>query len=325
MVRYWLAIALSFSTISLHAQEKDTGFYLLRTGYVLEGVATLDGGHYIVQTQFGTMNVPAQSVEFVGKSRTDVYLHKRSGVDSTNYNALVRLAEWCISNGFIEEGIAEYQRANQIAPNAVFAGIVQQRLDTLRQIGAVDAAQELPIPQADIPADTSTGLSVSRLAFESFVRRVQPILVNRCISTDCHGTHSEQQFKLGVPQESMGSTSRRNLQAVLPYIDRDYPMESPILLALVTPHSRTRAALNVESSLYLQTVQWVQQVARELPPVQHRERISADSVRVSELPEQFRRAAPKAERPESSETMQKRVFDPLDPDVFNERYHRQTR
>ena len=326
MIRHWLVITLLFLAPLLHAQEGTPGFYLLRTGSIVEGTAALDGRHYIVQTQFGTMNVPIQSVAFVGKSRLDVYQYVRSGIDPASFNALVRFAEWCISNGFVEEGIAEYQRAGQVAPNAVFAGIVQQRLDTLRQMDTIDATQELPISQRDIPAGPSAEIPVSRQTFESFVRQVQPILVNRCIAADCHGPHSERQFKLGIPQERMGSTARRNLQAVLPYIDRDYPMESPILWALVTPHGGARAALTTESSLYVQAAQWVQQISGELPSERRTERTSsADPIRVAELPEQFRRAIPQTERLEPSERVQQRVFDPLDPDAFNERYHRQAR
>ena len=314
-----MILTLLFLVPLLHAQAGNTSFYLLRTGYVLEGTATLDGRHYIIQTQFGTMNVPVQSVEFVGKSRADVYQHKRSGVDSADYNALVRLAEWCISNGFIEEGIDKYNRASLVAPNAVFAGIAQQRLETLQQMVRMGYVQELPIPQADVPPEPS----VSRQAFESFVRRVQPVLVNRCIAADCHGTHGGQSFKLGIPQESMGSTSRRNLQAVLPYIDRDDPMASPLLSALVTPHGGARTALTVESNPYVQVAQWVQQVARELPSAQRMEKTPADPARVPALTEQFRQTTPQAEPPEPGRTT--RGGDPLDPDVFNERYHRRTR
>ena len=305
MVRYWLSIALLLSASSLHAQEGNTGFYLLRTGNVLEGTATLDGRHYLVQTQFGSMSIPVQSVEFVGKSRADIYHHRQSGVDATDYNALVRLAEWCVSNGFIDEGIAEYNRASQVVPNAVFAGIVQQRLDTLRQVTMTDSTPELPVLQTE----PSSSPVISRQVFESFVRRVQPVLVNRCIAADCHGTHSERQFKLGTPQESMGSTSRRNVQAVLPYIDREDPMASPLLSALATPHGGTKMALTVDSHSYIQIAQWVQQVAKELPLKQRAEGVAMPP-RVSILPEPSGTA---------------RASDPLDPNVFNERYHRQTR
>ena len=318
MIRCYWAIALLSLAPLLHAQEGTPGFYLLRTGSLLEGSATQDGRHYIVQTQFGTMNVPVQSVEFVGKSKIDIYQYKRNSVDPTNYSDLVRLAEWCVSNGYIAEGIAEYQRAGQAAPNAIFAGIVQQRLEALRRMGAAASAQELPTPQADIPAEKPAEFLVSRAAFESFVRQVQPLLVNRCVSTDCHGIHSEQQFKLGVPQERMGNTARRNLQAVLPYIDRNDPRESLILLALTTPHGGAKATVSVESNLYVQAAQWVQQVSKELPPEQRSES-------TSDLPEPFRHTIPQAEHSESGGKTQQRGADPLDPAVFNERYHRRVR
>ena len=324
MTRYWLTFVPLLLAPLLCAQEGTSGFYLLRTGSVLEGTASFDGKHYVVQTQFGTMSVPLQSVEFVGKSKMDVYLHKRNSVDPTDYNALVRLAEWCAGNGYTEESIAEYQRAGQVAPNAVFAGIVQQRLDTLRQVGAASPIQELLRPQSDVPQErlgvnspVYAEIPVSRQTFESYVRWVQPHLVNRCIAADCHGTHGERQFKLGVPQESMGSTSRRNLQAVLQYIDHNAPTESAVLSALTTPHGGAKTPLNVESNLYVQIAQWVQQVAKELPPDRRNE-----TIKVSVLPEQFRRAISQAERQEPSKESQQRGVDPLDPAVFNERYHR---
>jgi len=310
MIRYSLTFGLLFLAPLLHAQEENIGFYLLRTGTILEGAATFNGTHYVVQTQFGTMNVPVQNVEFVGTTGADVYLHKRGSVEPTDYNALVRLAEWCISNGYREEGIAEYQRAEQVAPNAMFVGIVQQRLQTLRQIGTAEPDQALPAPQT-VPL---LEIPVSRVAFESFVRRVQPVLVNRCVAAECHGPHGERQFKLGVPQDSMGSTARRNLQAVLSYIDRDFPQESPILIALAMPHGGTRGTLAVDSMPYLQTAQWIQQVSRELPPV-----LRTESARVSELPELLRRAIPQAESRTTPEA------DPLDPKIFNDRYHRGVR
>jgi len=303
-----IAFALLFSAASLHAQEENAA-YLLRTGTVMEGSATFDGQQYVVQTPFGTMSVPVQNVEFVGKSRGDVYLYKRSSVEPTDYNALVRLAEWCISNGYHEEGMADYLRAEQVAPNAMFAGIVQQRLHTLRQIDSAEPVQPLPAP----PASPSAEIPVSRAAFESFARRVQPVLVNRCIDADCHGSHGERQFKLGVPQDSMGSTARRNLQAVLTYIDRDFPFESPILVALAMPHGGSRPALSVDSMPYVQTAQWIQQVSRELPPTQR-----TGAARVSELPELFRRTMPQTENRGTSQG----GIDPLDPKVFNDRYHR---
>ena len=320
MFRYGMTIGFLFSAVLICAQEENTQFYLLRTGYLLEGSATLDDNCYTVQTPFGSMNVPAHNVEFVGKSKEDIYHYKRNDVDPTNSNALVRFAEWCISTGFTEEGIAEYQRAGQVAPNAAFAGLIRQRLETLQQPTTTNALSETP-SETPAPANVPT---VSRQLFENFVRRVQPVLVNRCVSTDCHGTSGNQQFKMGIPREPLGNTSTRNLQAVLASINLEYPKESPFLLALVTPHGGTKTALSMESTLYIQIVQWVQQVVKEL----HAEKVSnADptktSVKVATILEQFRPTSLKTERPNPKNTNPPEEFDPLDPHVFNEKYHRE--
>ena len=329
MLRYCLTIGFLFSATWLCAQEVPVHFFLLRTGYLVEGTATFDGKNHTVRTEFGSMNVPAQNVLFIGKSKKDVYLHKRSTVDPANANALIRLAEWCVSNGLIEEGIAAYQQAGQMAPNAAFAGLVRERLETLRQTESSPPFPETstppPVPQADAP-------TVSQIAFENFVRRVQPVLVNRCVSTDCHGTSGDHYFKMGIPQESMGSTSRRNLQAALQYVNPDSPMESPLLMGLVIPHGGAKTALSIESGHYIQTARWVQQVAKELSLEYVAEKASqgafessADTpIRVTALPEQFRQAVPKAERPMLHEPAKPGALDPLDPHVFNEKYHRES-
>lgn len=329
MVRYMTTIGLLLSAAMLHAQEgnteRDDNFYLLRTGYLLEGTATLEGKQYVVQTPFGSMKVPVQNIEFVGKTKTDVYLYKRSCVDPMSCYALIRFAEWCISNDLLPEGIAEYQRARLVTP-AETAGFIQQRLDALQK-GDTDSDSELPAPQTATPPD----VAVSKVLFDDFVRKVQPILLNRCSVADCHGKHSEQQFKMGIPQESLGSTSRRNLQAVLAYIDVDDPMESSLLAALVTPHGGAKRALSVESGQYIQTVQWIKQVARsgaarELSRQQHSEKLAkADisaPIRVSALPEQFQQAIPREDYPNLPELIKQKESYPLDPDVFNEKYHR---
>ena len=320
MLRYWMTISLLFTSALLHAQEESAQFYLLRTGYLLEGSATFDGKHYTVQTPFGSMNVPVQNVELVGKSKGDIYQYKRSNVDPANCNALIRFAEWCVSNGFTEEGIAEYQRAGQIASNTAFAGLIRQRLDTLQQNEPSNTVPETPITPAEI--------AVSRQMFESFVRRVQPVLVNRCISTDCHGTTGNQQFKMGIPREPLGSTSQRNLQAVLAYIDLDAPTESPLLLALITPHGGTKTVLSTESGSYIQSAQWIQQVAKELlveerPDKMPKMETDGTTMRVATLPEPFRHVISTAERPNIQEQATSAEFDPLDPRVFNDKYHRE--
>ena len=314
MLRYWMIIGLLLSATWLQAQGDSAHYYLLRTGYLLEGTATFDGRNYTVQTPFGSMNVPALNVEFVGKSKGDVYRYRRSHVDPANCNALIRFAEWCISNGLTEEGIAEYQRAGQAAHDAAVAGLIRQRLVTLLQ----GEPAHLPSEVRDAPPV----LEVSRPIFENFARRVQPILVSRCVSTDCHGTSSDHTFKMGIPRESLGSTSRRNLQSVLAHVNLDDPLESPLLLALVTPHGGAKTALSADSSHYHQAARWVQQVAAEKAPRVETDIFTGTSLRVSALPEQFRQAIPKAERPNLPVPPQQGELDPLDPQEFNKKYHR---
>ena len=316
MTRYWFIIAVLLSAAGLHAQEENSRCYLLKTGLLVEGTATFDGQQHTVQTPFGSLNILAQNVEFIGVSKRDVYLYRRNKIEPTDCNALIRFAEWCISNGLTAEGIAEYHRAGQVAPQAALAGVIRQRLEMLQQIE--HPSPTIIVPQANTPA-------VSRQMFENYVRRVQPLLVNRCLSADCHGTLSKQQLRIGIPQEMMGSTSRRNLQAVLAFVNLDNPMESPLLKGMITPHGEWKTALRVESIQYNQAALWVQQVAHELSPTPQPAAQQSDNIpaQVAALPEQFRQSLPREERVNLPEpTTKQGVFDPLDPEVFNDKYHR---
>lgn len=324
-----LFFALLISVVSAHAQESPSQFYLLRTGYLLEGTATQNGNHYVLQTGWGSMNMPVQNVEFVGNSKKDVYLYRRNNVDPTDGRALIVLAEWCLGNGLKQEGIDEYRRASQVMTSGTLADVIQQRLETLLQDSETSPTPQMPEPQSSVPESSP----ISKSVFEQFVRKVQPMLTNRCASADCHGTHSQQQFKLGISPDSVGSTARRNLQSVLAYVNLDHPAESVLLSALTTTHGGMKTVLSVESEQYIQAVRWVQQVAKEMPLEQSAPKIatsekesaevngSSPPLKVSVLPEQFRRAIHQTERPPVQEFNKQKESDPLDPSVFNSRYH----
>ena len=73
---------------------------------------------------------------------------------------------------------------------------------------------------------------ISQAATEEFVRRVQPLLVNKCGNATCHGRASSNTFRL----ENVKSGSRhqrlesdRNLRKVLAQLNLESPYNSPLL------------------------------------------------------------------------------------------------
>jgi hypothetical protein len=255
----------------LSADTEESRFYLLKTGFLTEGTATNDGKQYALKTNFGTMHIPVANVEFVGRTREDVYNYKKGFIDEKNCNDLMKFAEWCFNNNLQQQGIAEYQRALRVAPNAVLAEVIRKRLETTQdsKFESVELSS-IQMGQNTSGESTDAGLSrwingVPKSVIDSFSKKVQPVLVSRCAAADCHGSNSENQFKLNIPSHTVGNTTYRNMRSAVQWIDLDYPTESQLLSALVTYHGGTKPAFNVESSQYNNVVQWVRLASKELP------------------------------------------------------------
>lgn len=80
-----------------------------------------------------------------------------------------------------------------------------------------------------------------------FFKQLQPILINRCGRSGCHGRNPTGEFQLdvthyGTPQWSRTS-SLKNLQMVLEWIDPENPLSSPLLHAIDSGHRNLREPL----------------------------------------------------------------------------------
>ncbi|MDR2705895.1 MAG: hypothetical protein LBC02_08980 [Planctomycetaceae bacterium] len=262
--------------------ENTSRFYLLRTGFLTEGTATNDGKQYLLKTNFGTMSVPVANVEFVGATREDVYHYKRGIINGNDCNDLIKLAEWCLNNKLQQQGIAEYQRALQTAPNSILADVIRKRLEMLNDSESVSSNGLSNIRTELASSSNESGdigmtrwvNGIPKPIVDSFAKKVQPVLVSRCAAADCHGSISENQFKLSIPSHTLGNTTYRNLRSVLQWIDLDYPTESQLLSVLVSYHGGTKAPFSVESTQYNNIVQWVRLAAKELP-TEYRSQVAA--------------------------------------------------
>jgi hypothetical protein len=275
--------------------ENTLRFYLLRTGFLTEGTATSDGKQYLLKTNFGTMSVPVANVEFVGVTREDVYQYKRGTINSNDCNELIKFAEWCLSNKLPQQGIAEYQRALQTTPNSLLADVIRKRLEMLNDSvlvsltsstsstssGNLSSIRMLSASASSSFSEESGDTGINRWVngipkpiVDSFAKKVQPVLVSRCAAADCHGSVSENQFRLSIPSHTLGNTTYRNLRSVLQWIDLDYPTESQLLSVLVSYHGGAKASFSVESTQYNNIVQWVRLAAKELP-TEYRSQVAA--------------------------------------------------
>lgn len=248
-------------------------FFLLKSGLMLEASGAKSETHYEVKAEFGSMLVPIENVEFIGESREQIWQHKKRQVDPANCTQLMKLAEWCFSNNFQKEGLEQYHLALKVVPNDQLAGFIRQRI-AAAETQSASFGEKMNMPEsgihvAELPDDdpewTRWVNGVPSSVFDTFSKKVQPILVQRCASAACHGSSGENQYKINIPRQSGGRTTNMNLRSSVQWIDTENPSNSPLLSALVTSHAGKKALFSVESDQYHNFIEWIQLAAKELP------------------------------------------------------------
>lgn len=341
-------------------------FFLMKSGLLMQAFGTKGETHYEVRTEALNMQVPIENVEFIGENREQVWLYKKSQIDPTNCSQLMKLAEWCLNNNFQTEGIEQYQSALRVAPNDQLANFIRQRISTVKP----PSDEKTNIPESGIhvaeiqdndPELTRWVNGVPNSVFDTFSKKVQPILVQRCASAACHGSNSENQYKINIPRQSGGRTTSMNLRSSVQWIDTENPGNSPLLSALVTSHVGKKALFSVESDQYNHFVEWIQLAAKELPSdlnpqlvarLKNQQKMVPDlpipstSIKTDMLPKHLqeslaaqkmettptnimnptdysptRLVVPNAPVAEKTSAQKQETSDPFDPNRFNAKYH----
>ena len=105
-------------------------------------------------------------------------------------------------------------------------------------------------------------------AMEMFTQVVQPLLMNYCMTSGCHGPQSETKLRLmraPMNQPPGRRLTQRNLHAVLQQIDYANPSSSPLLTAICGPHGPVKAAIftDRQAGQYKRILDWVNLVAQQ--------------------------------------------------------------
>lgn len=100
-----------------------------------------------------------------------------------------------------------------------------------------------------------------------FTQELQPLLVKRCGTAQCHGPGSTSEFRLSATGAASGSgriATQRNLYSTLQWINRLEPTSSPLLTNAIAPHGGMSEAvlLNKDFVQAQGIAQWIRQVAQ---------------------------------------------------------------
>lgn len=262
---------------------------LLHSGRTVEGKILKAGDNYIVKRESGEMLVPKTMVKLECADIHDAYEQLRKELPHPpDVERHLDLARWCMNAQIFEEARDEARVALAASPGR---DDIRAMVANLNEIidpkppgpaappGAKSQALKTsPFSEEDL--ETLHGLS--RSSAQHYVRRIQPILMNNCMLTGCHGTSSQSELKLmrvHGGRDGNRLVSEQNLVSVLRFVKMDSPKQSPLLLVPEKGHGRRGGAVfaggrGPEQAREIRD--WVLTVSKEFNKKQHRKETVVD-------------------------------------------------
>jgi hypothetical protein len=207
--------------------------------------------------------IPMKQAVQLCASRAEAYEYLRGRTNLHDLDERLKLARWCLLYDLKLEGLSEAKAALELKPSCVEA----QRL-----LRCFQRTEDVPSPTKPArpvePARSTQAIDVSMEDSTQFATRVQPILMNACVS--CHGTEKSGAFHLTNTFDE-GALNRKatqeNLAAALAQINRANWQASPLLTKAMTIHGPMAqpALKGRQLSAFHVLEAWVQRVAVNSP------------------------------------------------------------
>jgi hypothetical protein len=265
------AFCLAAAASAAETPSAGRGILVLRNGQSLEGNIRQEGNTFIVDLSDGQIRIKATDVELQCNSHEEGYRRKRAAIQVGNVHDHLELSQWCLRHDLLGPAAAELADAVAADPGHPMIPVIRERLKLAME----------PPPMADVARKVQLGPSNEELdglvrslphgVTESFTQSVQPLLMNHCMTSGCHGAQSSMPMHLlRVPSSrTVGRrVTQRNLYAVLQFIDRDNPGASRLLKAAGAPHGSVQYAIFNEhrAEQFQRLAEFAVQVSRQPPP-----------------------------------------------------------
>ncbi|MEX1223642.1 MAG: hypothetical protein WEA31_03760, partial [Pirellulales bacterium] len=263
----WTLLWVLFAGTAFPLRAEDpfsqSGVLLLTNGEMLSGVVTAEGDRYLISLEHGEIRIRNDQVEAKFDTTGDVYRHLRNKIEKPSVAASLDLARWCLRNGLVSEAVDEIEQARRLDPAHAGVRALAEQVLYRHASHAADANDEA----ADKPdsKEHELRLLIDGLpagSMETFTATIQPMLLNSCSTSACHGVRSANSFKLYRATAGNNQTTHMtqlNLRTTLRFVDRKNPAASRLLAMAAEPHSDTRAHLlgGVTSASYRHLENWV--------------------------------------------------------------------
>ena len=221
------------------------GVLVLRNGEILTGSVTKAGDRYVVaQVDGGELRIPTRDVEMHCLDLEEAYVRQRERISGKDASAHLRLADWCLRCGLHAHAADELLAAQSLMPNNPRIVALERRLHSaVRAAQSPDADPTGALPPARRDDTIPLPCQLPDTAIEGFASRIQPLLLNRCGASTCHGARTASDFQLIGPGWGKTITQKytqRNLAAVMQQLDLTRPEASPLLTVPAKPHAGLR-------------------------------------------------------------------------------------
>lgn len=287
--------ATSYAQQGTLAPEPQDGVLVHRNGEVFRGKITRAGDRHIVALGGGQIIVKSSDVEACCATLDEAYRLRKQHHPADCAQDYLEMAQWCQRQGLLDAASQELVEAKLLDPAHPMIPLLERRIQASRQ--GVEARG----PIAKAPEGRLAFSELDRVArgmpagtMESFTQVVQPMLVNNCTATGCHGPGASDTFSLTRVSPG-GPASRRmtqrNLAAVLQRIDRNNPSASPLLATPLRPHGSAKGPIftDRQAAQYQQLVDWVYRVS-QMPDMSDSSVMQASHVEREKRPHQASQA-----------------------------------
>lgn len=287
-----------FQPTAVFGQESGIRALLLKeTDRVMTGRIAERGEFYEVEIgPDSRVSIPKHNVAHIAGSLEELYQAKSRGITHASLGDHYQLAHWCLSNGLLAHAAEHYTETAQRSPDhprvRQLGLAIQERMlqdeNFRRYLGlesvatssrAMQAAAANPSiasaagsPARQIAAPTvvttnTSGLGVSDMNIAThpeitrrFADRVQPILLNRCSQTACHGAQSKTTLRLSSPYASAASRiTSENMASVLKQISTGPNQSYALVHYATTAHGiqPSPAIAQAERKLIQELEDWI--------------------------------------------------------------------
>lgn len=247
----------------------EPGLLVLKNGRVISGGILREGDKYIVTVgsdqSSGELKIPASEVLFACRDLVEAYERKRDMIRGIDTKPHLDLAEWCIAQGLYDRAADQLVAAMKLDPYERRTAELERRL---KLAAKPQAAKPLPVYQLP-PSPSDIAATIRALppeTVEQFAANVQPLLLNRCAATSCHGPSARSDYHLIRPPAKHVNTTRetqRNLFSTLARVNLEG--ESPLLTVPLAPHGGQKTAVLTQHDRRQieQLAAWIETIKRQ--------------------------------------------------------------